>query len=167
MSTGGIPESAPIGDGQPQQGGFGASPFHEKKERPPRRLLNGKDAVELTPPREGSLAILRECILRGVEQRLGVLKGERLRPFPTELSRDPDKLAEQLCSEVAALLQLAISRGMTGAACALCEGAKAGAEQGWEILDKLGLIDGEAGEVISQMFDAWGDLLARLVESVD
>ena len=161
----GIPESSPIGDGPPQQGGhsLGSGPREERRPKAPS-LLNGKDEVSFSAPAESALGIFRECVLRSTEEALEV---ELAHPHEPPALDEPaaESVGEQLCAELAALYQRAEVAGTPDPGERLLEGAREGSDQALEILGRLDLLDSRGGEQVSELLEGWSAMLQRLVDA--
>ena len=162
----GIPQSSPINDGAPQQGGHAMGPGPRREDKPrSHSLLPGKDEVSLSAPADSALGIFRECVLRSAEEALSV---ELPHPHrPPAISGTAESVGEQLCAELAVLYQRAQAEGVEDCGPRLLAGAGEGSDQALEILARLGLLEGEGGEQVSALLEGWSSLLERLVAADD
>ncbi len=157
MPVDGIPESKPIGDGQPGREGWSSLGGRQGKGEEQKPLIRGKDQVQLHPKKEQALAVLRHSLLSGIQKALGL----EMRPLPygQETCWTPEKVAEQLLSAAGQALQEAMQRGVSEAASLLREGASQGIEEALEVLGAdLGK---EAGEAVTQTLALWAEGIQR------
>ncbi|HHI81097.1 MAG TPA: hypothetical protein ENK02_14115 [Planctomycetes bacterium] len=161
MPVDGIPESKPIGDGQPGREGWSSGRGRPGEGQEKKPLLRGKDRVQLHSKREQALALLRHCVLLGIRESLGM----EARPPSYGREEQPctaERVAEQLLSAAGQALQEALSKGLEDAPQRLREGAARGIE---EALDALGPdLEEEAGEAVTRTLDLWAEGVERASE---
>ena len=158
MPVDGIPESKPIGDGQPGREGWSSSGGRRDRGEGQKPLIRGKDQVQFHSKKEQALAVLRHSILNGIQEALGL--EARPMAYGQETCWTSAKIAEQLLSLAGQALQEALAKGISDAPERLRQGASRGIEEALEVLG--GELEGEAGEVVTQTLALWAEGLQRV-----
>ncbi len=158
MPVDGIPESKPIGDGQPGREGWSPPGGRREPGEGQKPLIRGKDQVQFHPKKEQALAVLRHSLMTRIQEALGL--EARALPYGQETCWTPAKIAEQLLSMAGQALQEALAKGMDDAPERLQEGASRGIEEAMEVLGSD--LEGDAGEAVTQTLALWAEGLQRV-----
>jgi hypothetical protein len=105
---------------------------------------------------------LHACLLEGISAALQVPRRPGFAARTWELATDPEHRATQICAEASQIVQQALVAGRPAVPELLGQGAADGMAQAMDVLDKLGHLQGEAGDVVARLCGAWAGQLARL-----
>ncbi len=160
MSVQGIPESSPIDDGAPSQGGSAFRHPTRQETTPDHPLVAGHDEVRLAAPAARAVGILHAALLHAIADRLGVPRPAHGAVPPV----DPMSRAGQISADVGAMVQAAMHRGHATPADAIVVGAREGTADALDVLGQLDRLDGPVAEAVESLLAAWSDQLEALVE---
>lgn len=169
-----IRESAPLGDGQPGQGGYGSAQFAGGDDaqiaQRRKRLLRSLDKPEFAGPAKAALALAVQCFTRAFAEAFGLTRHEleaSLGAPRSGPSADPDEAANLIYRRAARALALGRARGVEDAGSALARAAEDSVTETFEALIDVGTLDGPGGVAVQVMLDAWAQKLARLADMLD